>query len=68
MDTICHRCGNHYENSMHALWDCEAIEFGWVNRFEASQGSFAEAWINPSKAMDSRGFCNNSMVCVLSSK
>lgn len=47
-DPTCHLCGCLAEDVMHALWECEAVKsvwrlgFGWVNRFEAAQGTFTE--------------------------
>ena len=44
----CHLCGKHPEDTLHALWACEVVkrawctDFGWVNQFEASHGSFLD--------------------------
>ncbi|XP_075633467.1 uncharacterized protein LOC142605927 [Castanea sativa] len=47
-DLICHLCGRVDEDTLHALWGCEAVkqvwdrDFNWVNQFEVAQGSFQD--------------------------
>ena len=48
INLVCHLCGRPDEDTLHALWGCEAVKQVWdrdlnlVNQFEAAQGSFQD--------------------------